>query len=349
MLPWNRLTAIRHGHAASEGPRRARSPSAWASHRRSGRGRTRGSPSSTRASGRPRYAPRPPAGLAHHRTACQDKVGPRATAATGSTVSSSGTSGEMRAVSKWPISSLIPVFSHPQHRKGSSMRPQTMSCLITADILLTFFLRHFCFDIGGCGRSGGSRGARNDCFTNFGKHAVFGKTRFKHNRRPSDFFPQAARARSRGPARNGRSISSVPKVDRKSRAYRVSIFPWRKDLSYFATRAPDGRICRGRRLRFSSGRSCRNSNRLADRRRQSTILGPVQGFQDRRPHGFIFVGNRRGADRHRDRSLGQGSLPFRLCVQSPLQRDLACGAADVAEQRNGGAWRDPPRRGHDYA
>jgi hypothetical protein len=28
---------------------------------------------------------------------------------------------------------------------------------------------------------------------------------------------------------------------------------------------------------------------------------------------------------------------------------LACGAADVAEQRNGGAWRDPPRRGHGYA
>jgi hypothetical protein len=146
-----------------------------------------------------------PAGLAHHRAACQDKVGPRVTAATGSTVSSSGTPGEMRAVSKWPISSLIPVFSHPQHRKGSTMRPQTMSCLITADILLTFFLRHFCFDIGGCGRSGGSRGARNDCFTNFGKHAVFGKTRFKHNRRPSDFFPTGG-ARTLARARSKRSI-----------------------------------------------------------------------------------------------------------------------------------------------
>ena len=26
----------------------------------------------------------------------------------------------------------------------------------------------------------------------------------------------------------------------------------------------------------------------------------IQGFQDRRPHGLIFVGNGRGADRHRD-------------------------------------------------
>jgi hypothetical protein len=43
-------------------------------------------------------------------------------------------------------------------------------------------------------------------------------------------------------------------------------------------------------LRFSSDPSCRDSNRLADRSRQSTVLGPVQGRQDRRPHGLIFVG-----------------------------------------------------------
>jgi hypothetical protein len=42
-------------------------------------------------------------------------------------------------------------------------------------------------------------------------------------------------------------------------------------------------------LRFSSGRSCRNSNRLADRRRQSTILGPLQGFQDRRAHTVSYL------------------------------------------------------------
>ena len=41
---------------------------------------------------------------------------------------------------------------------------------------------------------------------------------------------------------------------RKPRPYRVAISPCQKDLIYSATRAPDGRICRGRQLRFSRGR-----------------------------------------------------------------------------------------------
>src|SRR6266404_6289634 len=60
--------------------------------------------------------------LVHYRAACQDRAGHRATAAAGSTVSSPGTPGGMRAVSNWPMCSLIPVFLHPQHRKGSTHR-----------------------------------------------------------------------------------------------------------------------------------------------------------------------------------------------------------------------------------
>src|ERR1700724_3462587 len=77
----------------------------------------------------------------------------------------------------------------------------------------------------------------------------------------------------------------------KPRPYHVSIVQWSRGDVYSATRAPGGRIFRRRQLRFSSDPSCRDSNRLADRSRKSTVFGPVQGRQDRRPHGLIFVGN----------------------------------------------------------
>ena len=63
MLLRHRLTAIRHEHAASAGSRRARSPSARGKSSPKRPRPHKRSASSTRASGRPRYAPGPPAWL----------------------------------------------------------------------------------------------------------------------------------------------------------------------------------------------------------------------------------------------------------------------------------------------
>jgi hypothetical protein len=79
---------------------------------------------------------------------------------------------------------------------------------------------------------------------------------------------------------------------RKSTPYHVSFVPGSREDVYSATRASNGRICRGHRLCSSCGRSCRNSDCLADSSSQPAILRPIQGLQNRQPHDLIFFGNR---------------------------------------------------------
>ena len=79
---------------------------------------------------------------------------------------------------------------------------------------------------------------------------------------------------------------------RKSTSYHVSFVPGSGEDVYSATRASYGWICRGHRLCFSCGRSCRNSDCLADSSSQPAILRSLQGLQNRQPHDLIFSGNR---------------------------------------------------------
>src|SRR5262249_32426756 len=68
---------------------------------------------------------------------------------------------------------------------------------------------------------------------------------------------------------------------RKSTPHHVWFVPGSREDGDSATRASDGRICRGHWLCFSCSCSCRNRDCLADSSSQPAILCPVQGLQNR--------------------------------------------------------------------
>ena len=135
---------------------------------------------------------------------------------------------------------------------------------------------------------------------------------------------------------------SFPRYMRKSRPHRVAILPRQKTSSIPRRALLMGGFCWGVSCAFPGVANAATAIVLpaAGGSRQFSVL--YKGFKiGAHTVSYSSATGETRVDTDIDLSV---KVAFRLRVQSPLQRDLACGTADVPEQRNGGARRDMPDR-----